>query len=841
MRRVLIAGYYGFGNLGDEAILAAILRRLRAACPDLRVWVTHGGFGPPQADPIPWNDPETLVWAVRTSDLVILGGGGLFFDYWPFNPDSVLSRRSAGLSFYATFPLLAALLDRPLVLWGVGVGPLNSEAGRRLTRLSFLQADYASVRDEESAALLTELGVPPDRFTVTADPAFDLEPVPAEVAEALLTAEGIPRDRPLLAVALRGWNVGVDLEVWTTAVAAALDEFVRAEAAAVLFVPFQRVEEPLVNDTRAIEAVLRRMARLNRTYILRGRYTPAEVAGILGRCGLVLGMRMHSLILGAVAGVGSVALMYDPKVGAAARRLGLRDYVLDLRDFSAQELVGRLRVAWARREELGAEAARRARELAEIAAGNVREVLREVEKDSRPRPLHPEVVDWIRKLALSRSLSLARAEADREVDQVLAVQRPGSKLRALLRRAWRHLPPVLRVRTFRVRHRLTTFVSTVSDLRAEKLKGYRRELAAILGATNGVKGIIIYPSTLDWNFMFQRPQQLARALARQGFLFFFRTPNAQVDQVQGFKKVSPNLYVCHVPWRVFEEIPSPVLFISWAVQWSLIDDLKDPIVVYDCVDDLEVGSAAEEDHREMLRRAHLVLATAGKLYEAIYPVRPDVVLCPNAADYDTFVRARERAGAAPPPDLVPALTGRKPVVGYHGALARCFDYGLLTEVARRLPEAAFVLIGCDYDGTLAKSPIPEVGNVFWLGMKPYDQLVDYIRWFDVCIIPFLLNKITEACSPIKLWEYLAAGKPVVSTDLPMCRGIEGVLIARSAEEFACRILEAADLARDETFRNRLDAVVRRETWDARASVIATALEKLLATRADERRRNSPTE
>ncbi|MER3398801.1 MAG: hypothetical protein C4316_09820, partial [Chloroflexota bacterium] len=409
-------------------------------------------------------------------------------------------------------------------------------------------------------------------------------------------------------------------------------------------------------------------------------------------------------------------------------------------------------------------------------------------------------------------------------------------LAALVLQGWWLLPRSVRVRVLKGRHRLTALAR---PLISEDLQQYRRVLRSILEASKDVKGVIIYPPTIDWKFMFQRPQQLARALARRGFLFFYCTPNSRTDQVRGFEKVGPNLYLCHVPLEVFGEIQSPVLYVSWAVHHGSIRLLKDPVVIYDCVDDLEVGDVDQADHEAMLRRADLVLATAQKLYDAIKVRRPDVLLCPNAADYDNFVQARHRAHASPPPDLAPVVGGGRLVVGYSGALARWVDYDLLAEVARRLTEATFVLIGCDYDGSLLRSGILGLENVVWLGMKPYEKLVDYIRWFDVGIIPFKLNNITEACSPIKLWEYLAAGKPVVSTDLPMCRGIEGVLIARSTQEFADNILKGAALLNSEEIWRRIDHALRQQTWDARAALIASALEPLLVRRAHGQPKRKP--
>ncbi len=421
MYQVLIAGYYGFGNLGDEAILVGIVRRLKEGWPGARLRVTHGGFSPvlPDVEPVPWNDLPALVEAAHTADLIVLGGGGIFFDYWAFEADSVLTRRMGGVTYYATFPLLATLLRKPLAIWAVGVGPFRSEAARRLTRLSFLQADYASVRDPDSAAVLAELGIEADRVTVAADPAFDLEPVSRQRVEQILRREGVPFGRPLLGVALRQWDVGVDPEVWVTAVAAALDRFVVAHDLTAIFIPFQQVPGHLTDDRQAALEVAARMSCPDRVVMLAGNYSPEEVAGLLAQCDLVVGMRLHSVVLAAVAGTPAVCLVYDPKVRAAARRLGLEEYAVEIANLNAENLLGLLEAAWTARAELRDRVRAAARELREAAAANARRVAALM--GSAKADLAAEVETYVRELALVRSLRLYQLEGDlAEREQAIA-------------------------------------------------------------------------------------------------------------------------------------------------------------------------------------------------------------------------------------------------------------------------------------------------------------------------------------------------------------------------------------------------------------------------------------
>jgi polysaccharide pyruvyl transferase WcaK-like protein len=214
-KKILLAGYYGFDNTGDEAILSSLLSQLRAHQAHLEFIVVSGN--PQQTAArfdvaaVLYTDLTALIEAARWCDVMLLGGGGLFHDYWGFDPTTLLTRHHGGISFYSAFPLLATLLDKPLMLFAIGVGPLLSDAARHYTHLAFEQASVATVRDQESKDLMLSLGVDDTAIQVTADPAFLITPPAAEGVEELLAAEGLsPSGQWLVGVALRPWQIGVD-------------------------------------------------------------------------------------------------------------------------------------------------------------------------------------------------------------------------------------------------------------------------------------------------------------------------------------------------------------------------------------------------------------------------------------------------------------------------------------------------------------------------------------------------------------------------------------------------------------------------------------------------------
>ena len=190
-------------------------------------------------------------------------------------------------------------------------------------------------------------------------------------------------------------------------------------------------------------------------------------------------------------------------------------------------------------------------------------------------------------------------------------------------------------------------------------------------------------------------------------------------------------------------------------------------------------------------------------------------------DFDHF--AGEDDTPLDDPEMSALVAAGRPIAGYYGALARWFDYALFDQVAALRPGWTFVLIGPDLDGSMAGRPAFARPNVKWLGPRPYAALPRYLRRFDVATIPFAINPITISTSPLKLFEYFAAGKPVVTTPMPECAAFPEVRIAATAEAFAEALDAAREQGRDAAFRDRLRAIGRANSWDARVAEALGAL------------------
>ena len=257
MKSILIAGYYGAGNLGDEAILSAILTGLRQEFNDLKCTVCS--WQPEQTkqlhgvEALSWTEISEIARSVAMMDLVIVGGGGLFQDYWGLDPDSYLRRNHGGISTYGSLPLLAEIFGIPCLLFGVGIGPLDSELARKHTLMAAQRCQEITLRDQHAYQQLLETGFDPGnlqspRVSVFADPAFSLLASDSSIqnADSIFSQFGVPPEARLLGVNLRYWDRPAPPSVWLPIVAEGIRNFLQKEEDfQVILLPFQRFDGSL--------------------------------------------------------------------------------------------------------------------------------------------------------------------------------------------------------------------------------------------------------------------------------------------------------------------------------------------------------------------------------------------------------------------------------------------------------------------------------------------------------------------------------------------------------------------------------------------------------------------
>ncbi|MCU0641640.1 MAG: polysaccharide pyruvyl transferase CsaB [Candidatus Margulisbacteria bacterium] len=318
--RVLLSGYYGYNNVGDEAVLESIVIGLRRRVPDVEIAVLSAA---PQLTAAYYNVAGVprgklrAVWrALRWSDIVISGGGTLFQD--------VTSARS--LWYYLGIVWLAKLFGKKVMVLGQGYGPLNWPFNRFLARWVLNRVDLITVRDTDAETGLRGLGVNRPPLAVTGDPTA-LLPLPDRAeGRRLLALEGIPLDRPLAGIALRSRrNRTLLSEQSASDLAAALDRLVRDKGVRPVFLLFQCPED--LRQARRISELMQ-----ERSEVVFRLCRPAEMLTIVAGLDLLVGMRLHSLIFAALAAVPLIGLTYDPKVRSFLATIN--QPCLDLNDLS---------------------------------------------------------------------------------------------------------------------------------------------------------------------------------------------------------------------------------------------------------------------------------------------------------------------------------------------------------------------------------------------------------------------------------------------------------------------------------------------------------------------------
>jgi glycosyltransferase involved in cell wall biosynthesis len=239
------------------------------------------------------------------------------------------------------------------------------------------------------------------------------------------------------------------------------------------------------------------------------------------------------------------------------------------------------------------------------------------------------------------------------------------------------------------------------------------------------------------------------------------------------------------------------------------------VAVYYCTDEWSRfsyvnGARIAQMEEELCRRSDVVFTTARTLWNSKHGWNPETHLALHGVDHAHFARALD-PDTTIPDELADC---RGPVVGFFGLIHDWIDLGLLAHVARRRPEWTLAVIG---KANVDLAPLRALPNVRLLGRRPYDELPRYCKAFSVGVMPFAINELTNNVNPIKMREYLSAGLPVVSTDLPEVRDYaESVRVARTPDEFLVACDQAIDTD-DAAKRRQRSLAMADESWEAKVA------------------------
>lgn len=348
--------------------------------------------------------------------------------------------------------------------------------------------------------------------------------------------------------------------------------------------------------------------------------------------------------------------------------------------------------------------------------------------------------------------------------------------------------------------------------------------------------VLLCFSHLRWRFVYQRPQHLMSRFARAYHVLYIEeavpteepAPWLEVRHEDGLQVLVPHLPAhCHGQAAIdaqrdlldshLDAIGASELFAWYYTPMSLpfSKHLEPVLTVYDCMDELSAFHGAPpalvEQERLLLAKADVVFTGGVSLYEAKRQLHSNVHPFPSSVDIEHFAKARQ---ALPDPEDQARLP--RPRLGFFGVIDERLDTQLLGEAARLRPDWHFVLLGPVVK--IDPAVLPQRANIHYLGGKRYDELPHYLAGWDVALMPFAMNESTRFISPTKTPEYLAGGRPVVSTpiaDVVRTYGESGVVrIAHSSAEFIAAIEASLDDARHPSRVQQLaDEALGDMAWD----------------------------
>ena len=376
-------------------------------------------------------------------------------------------------------------------------------------------------------------------------------------------------------------------------------------------------------------------------------------------------------------------------------------------------------------------------------------------------------------------------------------------------------------------------------------KKYRHEICDIL-KNNQYDRIVLWRSSFGYNVpLFQRPQHIANNLSKNKCLVFYEV-TTMTDKIKTIKKQGHNLYLINfnnvalnkLLMKELNKCQKPKYVQLYSTDWKLsVENIKNYMsngfgFIYEYIDDISPELAGTKNVPQniidkynfvMENKDVYVVVTASALEEDVIKHRgkTNLAFSSNGVDYNFFKTFDKNYKFEP--EFASILKKKKPIIMYYGALAKWFDYDLIKKLAET-DKYSIVLFGIKYDESLDEN-LGTKKNVYFLGPRDYKVLKNYAKHADVLIIPFVINNITLATSPVKIFEYMALHKPIVTTDMPECRKYKSVLIAHNHSEFIDKIEEALKKEKDKKYIELLDKEAKENDWSMKAEAIIELIKK----------------
>lgn len=361
------------------------------------------------------------------------------------------------------------------------------------------------------------------------------------------------------------------------------------------------------------------------------------------------------------------------------------------------------------------------------------------------------------------------------------------------------------------------------------------------------KDIVCFP-IIDWNFRYQRTQHLLSQFAKNGHrIFYLKVTLAPQNVAYKITGISDNIFEvslnCIKSINIYkdllkrETLESTLSSLERMKQDLDIDGISLPVfptwapvvfamkqkygwpIVYDCLDDYHsFGNIHDErlnEESELFGSSDLVVTSSSHLYKKARTRTDKVLFLPNAGEFEHFKYLPQNT-------LLHNI--QRPIAGYYGAIADWFDDELIEFAATKRPSVNFVLIGHTFGANITR--LKKLPNVHFLGEKPYQELPDYLYHFDVCLIPFKLTPLIQATHPVKFYEYLAAGKPVITTKIPELIPFANLCYISSDRNEFLGNLDLALVENDPEIKKMRTEFSSKNTWHDRFASLYSELDKI---------------
>lgn len=354
---------------------------------------------------------------------------------------------------------------------------------------------------------------------------------------------------------------------------------------------------------------------------------------------------------------------------------------------------------------------------------------------------------------------------------------------------------------------------------------------------------VIFEKFMPWNFEYiQRFHHIPSALSKLGLSCVFHGfEHHDKLSTKEIRKLQDKLYLTAdktILEKVSGQIKTVYYFNCYAkdvLYLAYLENLiqNNHLVIYDYCDHIHEDIFLTEVPRNVLEcqeycfknSSVLIFASANSLYNHAVLVRGSAVnifLVPNAANKDNF---QCNSTKKIPKKLKQSTKNQRKIIGYFGAVANWFDYELVLKLSQFFPECDICIIGLFNNLLFNQYGLNKQSNIITEPPIKHEALFDYAQWFDVSIIPFIDNEIIRGCSPVKLFEYMNIGVPIVTTDIPECRQYKSILIAKNHKEFISLVTKALNIAKDDEYFQIMKKEAEENTWEARAKVIIDAISK----------------